>query len=161
MSRQLFLDCDGVLANFDAYAEEIFGLPPRDAENKLGTKRFWVDLQSHDGFYRNLPPMPDAFELFAAVEHLNPIILTGLPLGDWAEPQKREWGAKHFPHTTMICCMSKDKRNHMKPGDILVDDYLKYRHLWEEAGGVFVHHTSAKSSIAALIELGILSREGR
>ena len=100
--------------------------------------------------------MPDARELFEAVEHLGPVILTGLPLGDWAEPQKRAWGAKHFPHTSMICCLSKDKRNHMQSGDILVDDFLKYKHLWEEAGGIFVHHTSAKSSIEALKQLEIL-----
>jgi hypothetical protein len=45
----------------------------------------------------------------------------------------------------------------MHPGDILVDDYLKYRHLWEEAGGVFVHHTSARHTIRQLAELGLLS----
>lgn len=150
--RQLFLDCDGVLANFDLYAEKVFGLPPRQFEDTHGQKRFWVDLQAHEDFYNKLPLMPDAMELFEAVKDLMPIILTGLPLGDWAEPQKRKWGARHFPHTTMICCMSKDKRNHMKPGDVLVDDFLKYRPLWEEAGGIFIHHTSAKTSIEALKE---------
>lgn len=153
---QLFLDCDGVLADFDTYAEAIWGLPPRKAEAELGTKRFWCDLKSHEGFYEKLPLMPDARELFEAVEHLNPIILTGIPVGDWAEPQKRVWGAKHFPHTTMICCMSKDKRNHMQPGDVLVDDWPTYKHLWEEAGGVFILHTSAKESIAKLKEIGVL-----
>lgn len=153
---QLFLDCDGVIADFDTLAETIFGLPPRRAEGILGAERFWCDLRSHEGFYENLPLMPDARELFDAVEHLNPIILTGLPLGDWAEPQKRAWGAKNFPSTKMICCASKDKRNHMYPGDVLVDDWPKYRELWEEAGGVFVLHTSAKESIAKLKELGVL-----
>ena len=153
---QLFLDCDGVLADFDTYAEKIFGLPPRKAEAELGQERFWAPLQSHEGFYEKLPLMPDARELFEAVEHLNPIILTGLPVGEWAEPQKRAWGRKYFPHTTMICCMSKDKRNHMKPGDVLVDDWPKYKDLWEEAGGIFVLHTSAKDSIAKLKELGVL-----
>jgi hypothetical protein len=28
--------------------------------------------------------------------------------------------------------------------------------LWEEAGGIFVHHTSAKDSIEKLKEIGIL-----
>lgn len=158
---QLFLDCDGVLADFDTYAEQIFGLPPRKAEEKHGAKRFWADLRSHEGFYSKLPLMSDAMELFESVKHLNPIILTGLPLGDWAEPQKREWGAKHFPRTKMICCLSKDKRNHMQPGDVLVDDFLKYKHLWEEAGGIFVHHTSASSSIAKLQELGVLQPEAQ
>jgi uncharacterized protein YfaT (DUF1175 family) len=44
----------------------------------------------------------------------------------------------------------------MKPGDILIDDFDKYRHLWIEAGGIFIHHTSAAASIRALRELSIL-----
>lgn len=153
---QLFLDCDGVMADFDTYAEKIFGLPPRKAETKLGRPRFWADLQSHEGFYEKLPLMPDAMELFEAVKHLNPPILTGLPQGDWAEPQKCAWGRKHFPDTKMICCASKDKRNHMQPGDVIVDDWPQYKGLWEEAGGIFVLHTSAKDSIAKLRDLGVL-----
>jgi hypothetical protein len=146
------LDCDGVLADFDGYFESVFAMPPRLLENKHGTKRFWANLQSHDDFYNKLPLMPDAMELFEAVKHLNPAILTGLPVGDWAEPQKRTWGARNFPETKMICCLSKDKRDHMKPGDVLVDDWPKYQHLWEEAGGIFILHKSAKQSIEALKE---------
>lgn len=152
MMRQLWLDLDGVLGDFDTYVEAVFGLPPRKFEDQHGAKRFWADLQSHEDFYNRLPLMPDAMELFEAVKHLNPAILTGLPLGDWAEPQKRKWGSRHFPETKMICCLSKDKRDHMNPGDVLVDDFLKYKHLWEEAGGVFIHHKSAKESIEALKE---------
>lgn len=59
-------------------------------------------------------------------------------------------GARHFPDTTMICCLSKNKRDYMKPGDVLVDDWTRYRPLWEEAGGIFIHHKSAKESIEAL-----------
>ena len=36
----------------------------------------------------------------------------------------------------------------MQPGDILIDDWPKYKHLWEEAGGIFILHTSAAQSIA-------------
>jgi hypothetical protein len=66
------------------------------------------------------------------------------------------WAKEHFPGTKMITCASRDKSRHMKPGDVLVDDYLKYRHLWEAAGGVFIHHTSAKASLEALRARDIL-----
>jgi hypothetical protein len=33
---------------------------------------------------------------------------------------------------------------------VLVDDQLKHRHLWEEVGGVFVHHKNAKDTLAQL-----------
>jgi hypothetical protein len=156
-TRKLFLDCDGVLADFASYAFEIFGLPPRDAEAKHGTKRFWQDPSGHPDFFNRLPLMPDARALYEAVKHLHPTILTGMPpLGDWAEPQKKAWAARHFPGTPVICCPSKDKCLHLQPGDVLVDDYLKYRQLWIDAGGTFVHHTSAAASIECLQALGIL-----
>lgn len=153
---QLFLDCDGVLADFDRASKKLFGMPPRQAEKRMGTRQFWSRIHRQKTFYRNLPLKPDARELFAAVAHLHPIILTGCPIGGWAEPQKLEWAAEHFPGTEIITCMSREKYLHLRPGDVLVDDYLKYRYRWEEAGGIFIHHTSASSTIAALERIGVL-----
>jgi hypothetical protein len=152
---QLFLDCDGVLADFDLLAEQLLGKPSRQAEAEIGSDAFWETLRQHR-IYARLPLMADALELFEAVRHLNPIILTGCPAGGWSEPQKQAWAEQHFPGTQMICTKSSNKRDHMEYGDVLVDDYLKYRHLWEEAGGIFIHHTSATESIAALRQIKML-----
>ena len=46
--------------------------------------------------------------------------------------------------------MARDKRDHAKEGDVLVDDTLKHRHLWEEAGGIFVHHQNVPETLDAL-----------
>jgi hypothetical protein len=153
---RLFLDCDGVLADFESAAERIFAMPTRLAHEKLTPHRFWHTLRNHPNFYGSLPLMPDAMTLFNAVRHLNPIILTGCPVGGWAEPQKHAWAAHHFPGTKIITCMARDKRLHMHSGEILVDDTLKHRHLWEEAGGIFVHHTSAADTLRELSSLGLL-----
>ena len=147
---QLFLDCDGVLADFDTGATRVLGMPPRAFEQKFGLGKFWSKLARDEDFYATLPLMPDARELFDAVAHLDPIILTGLPRGDWAAGQKMRWAAEHFPGTRIITCMAVDKRRHAQAGDVLVDDLLTHRHLWEEAGGIFVHHRGAASSIAEL-----------
>ena len=157
MSPQLFLDCDGVLADFDTAATKIFGRPPREAEDQIGTPRFWQTIHHQRNFYRHLPLMADAREFFDAVAHLNPVILTGCPVGGWAEAQKVAWAAEHFPGTEIVTCLSRNKCDHMHAGDILVDDYLKYRDRWEAAGGIFVHHRSAAASIAALSDLGLLT----
>jgi len=58
--------------------------------------------------------------------------------------------AKHFPGVRMITCMARDKRDHAKEGDVLVDDNDKFRHLWEQAGGIFVQHKNAAQSIEEL-----------
>ncbi len=148
--RQLYLDCDGVLADFDKGATSILGMKPKAYEQRHGLGRFWQKLAQAPDFYFSLPLLPDAMQLFDAVRHLNPIILTGLPRGNWASDQKMRWAAQHFPGVRMITCMARDKRNHAKEGDVLVDDMEKYRHLWEQAGGIFVHHRSAAESIEQL-----------
>ena len=150
--RQLYLDCDGVLADFDRGATAILGMKPKAFEHRHGLGKFWQKLAQAPDFYFSLPLLPDAMQLFNAVKHLDPIILTGLPRGNWAADQKMRWAAEHFPGVRMITCMARDKRNHAREGDVLVDDMEKYRHLWEQAGGIFVHHRSAAESIEALRE---------
>ena len=157
---QLFLDCDGVLADFDRSATEILGLPPGEFQARHGNRTFWQRIAGQKEFFYHLPLLPDARRLWAATAHLHPVILTGVPHGGWAEPQKRRWAERHFPDARMITTMARAKRDHMEaPGDILVDDTLTWRHLWEEAGGVFVHHRSAAESIAALEALGLDVRD--
>jgi len=148
--RQLYLDCDGVLADFDKGATAILGMEPKAFEHRHGLGRFWQKLAQAPDFYFSLPLLPDAMQLFDAVKHLDPIILTGLPRGNWAAEQKMRWAAVHFPGVRMITSMARDKRDHAGAGDVLVDDMEKYRHLWEQAGGIFVHHRSAAESIEAL-----------
>jgi hypothetical protein len=153
MTRQLFLDCDGVLADFDAGAREMLGMSPNAFEARHGKRGFWREVARTKDFYGRLPLMPDARELFEAVKHLDPIILTGLPLGNWAAPQKVRWAEQHFPGTHIITCMARDKFRHMKGADVLVDDRADHRDKWEAAGGVFVHHKDARSSLRQLAEI--------
>lgn len=154
---RLYLDCDGVLADFDFAFEKHFGHAPMDYEKRNGSKIFWRDIRNEaPEFYRHLPLMKDAMELFSVVAHLRPIILTGCPRGGWAEMQKLEWAKEHFKGVPMIVCMSRNKRDYCQEGDILVDDRMHYADLWEEAGGIFVHHKNAENSLNELRLMGIL-----
>ena len=150
---RLFLDADGVLADFDQAARRLLGLKPKEFIAKHGRGTFWKRLANAKNFYGTLPEMPDARLLFEAVKHLEPTILTGLPLGRWAAPQKVEWAAEHFPGVPIITCMAADKHKHMRPGDVLVDDREKHRETHEAAGIVFVHHKSAEDSLRQLTKI--------
>jgi len=150
MTRQLFLDCDGVLADFDKGATARLGLDPDTYEARHGAGRFWQKLASAPDFYFGLPLMSDAMELFEGVRHLHPIILTGLPGGNWAADQKVRWAAQYFPGTRIITTLARNKRDHALAGDVLVDDQNRHRHLWEEIGGIFIRHRSARKSLAEL-----------
>ena len=147
---RLFLDADGVLADFDAGVERLLGMSFRKFEATRGRGAVWKRLANAKNFYGSLEEMPDARLLFDAVKHLKPTILTGLPLGRWAAPQKIEWAAEHFPGVPIITCMARDKHKHMKPGDVLVDDRENHRAAYEEAGVVFIHHKNAADSLRQL-----------
>ena len=150
---RLFLDADGVLADFDLSARRLLGMRPKEYIDTHGRGTFWKMLANAPNFYGDLPEMPDARVLFDAVKHLKPTILTGLPVGNWAAPQKVEWAAEHFPGVPIITCMASDKHLHMHPGDVLVDDREKHRAEYEAAGVVFVHHKNAEHSLRQLAKI--------
>jgi len=150
VKRQLYLDCDGVLADFNQGAAAVLGMHPKAYQKRHGIGRFWAKLAKAPDFYFGLPLLDGATELFEAVKHLDPIILTGLPQGNWAADQKVRWAAKYFPGTRIITIMARDKRNHAREGDVLVDDQITHAHLWEEVGGVFIHHRSVEETLHRL-----------
>ncbi len=155
---QLFLDCDGVLADFDKFFEDNYNMNAREYEKLHGASNFWKEIRNFPGgFFRQLPLMPDAIQLVEAVNHLNPIILTGMPLGDdWAKIQKEAWRDEHLPHLPMICCQSKYKYTKMVADkhNIIIDDWAKHKHVWEENGGTFILHTNTEDSLQQLCDLG-------
>lgn len=156
MRRRIYLDCDGVLADFEKGAEALLGLPSHVFEKRHGAGAFWSRLAKADGFFEHLDLMPDALELYDGVKAQSPIILTGMPRGKWAEPQKRAWARRHFPGVPVITTLAALKREHCRPGDVLVDDRDQHRRAWEAEGGLFIRHTSAEASIAALRAAGYI-----
>lgn len=153
---RIFIDLDGVLADFDAAAAAIFGMPPREFEELHGARVFWKRLADAPAFYESLEWMPGGRELLEHAIALSvrpPMVLTGLPLGDWAEPQKRAWCARELgPTIPVICCRSIDKHRYAVAGDVLIDDRLQNGLDWTTAGGIFIHHIDAARSIEQLEE---------
>jgi hypothetical protein len=150
---QLFVDMDGVLADFDGHHEAVFGV----RSDKLLDNIDWGAVSSVKDFYLNIPPMHDLKVLWDFIGPLQPIVLTGVPseVGAAAD-NKRGWVRRHLgAHVEVRCCRSREKCLHAQAGDILVDDWEKYRHLWETKGGRWITHTSAENTIHTLMRLGI------
>ena len=161
MKYKLFIDLDGVLADFDAKVEEITGKRPDRSQPKAEAS-MWKAIEQYGTFYRDVEPMPDAFHLWYCVAPLRPTILTGISMTPGCTEQKRFWVSKHLGREVfVITCASKDKAAEalkVTPEGytpVLVDDWTKYRDVWEAAGGIFILHTSAADSIRQLKELGL------
>jgi 5'(3')-deoxyribonucleotidase len=152
---QVYVDMDGVLADFDKRAIELLGMLGQEYEDTHGPEAFWTELWVKDHeFYLNLEPMPGAQWLWDNVTKLtypgHPKILTGCPKEEDSKRQKIAWAKKNFPEADVITCKSREKCHHCKPGDVLIDDFTKYKHLWEKHKGKFIHHTNNEQSIAEL-----------
>ena len=152
----LFLDLDGVLVDFDAGVEKICGKSPQELE----ARAMWPRLAKSVDFYTNLGWMSDGRLLWEFTRSHNPIILTGLPMGNWAESQKRTWCRQELgAGVEVITCMSRQKaaKGRERSGEttaVLVDDRLKLKDAWKEMGGVFIHHQNSEQSITELKQLG-------
>lgn len=148
---QLFLDLDGVLADFDRGVEALLGKRP----DELPPSRMWAALAKAPSFYGTLELMHDAQALWDFCKPFGPTILTGLPRGNWAEKQKRRWVANQLGRDVeVITCLSREKHKYSAPGHVLVDDRVGLRAAWEAAGGTFIHHVSAARTIARLKRMG-------
>jgi hypothetical protein len=153
MKFKLFVDLDGVLVDFDKGVEEATGRLP----GKQAPGRMWAIIARTPEFYAGLDWMPDGRELWDRVLPLQPTILTGLPRGKWAEPQKREWCNRELgEEIEVITCMSREKAQKaaefLTDGEtpILIDDRESIAEAWQEMGGIFIHHRSAADSIKQL-----------
>lgn len=158
----IFCDLDGVLADFDKGVVSVTGNLPENQK----IKDMWKALAAHPDFYYSLDFMPDAKKLWSYIAPLQPIILSGLPLGSWAAGQKKRWvGARLGWDVPAVLGMARDKpENAMKyigasdlTDCVLIDDREKARGPWENHGGAFILHTSAENSIRQL--KGVLENE--
>lgn len=151
----IFVDMDGVLADFDLHYYRHFGVRPTRWPDPETVD--WSKIAAIPDFFLTIPVMDGALELLHGIYPRPFEILTGVSKSiDTTKNQKIEWiHARIEPALKVNCCRSRDKYQYGKPGDVLIDDYLKYKDRWVAMGGIFIHHTSAASSLRRLWELGL------
>mgnify|MGYP003583154353 CR=1 FL=1 len=141
-TRTLYLDLDGVMADFDTAFPAVFGLDHRQLDDAV----MWGHINGHASFFRDLPPIAGAIEFFRAIEHLEPVILTACPKSNYtaAATQKRAWVREHLSQTCLVLPVLGGANKPLfmhRAGDVLVDDWSANCAAWSAAGGVAVKHS--------------------
>lgn len=153
---KLYLDLDGVLADFDAKYTELFGPRPTEEEKKHG--HFWDNWKSFvdNKSFEDLPLHRDALLLLNAVKILNvPTEILSSSGGGYSHDeviaQKKVWLKKHgidFPAN--FSPGGKRKANWAAPRHVLIDDTPKNIEAFESAGGTGILHKNAHDTISKL-----------
>lgn len=154
MRPRIYLDLDGVMADFDAHFPAVFGLDHR----ALADDAMWEIINAHPSYFRDMPPCGGAIDFFREIEHLDPIILTACPKSNYvnAATQKREWVREHLSRDIMVLPVMGGRHKPLfmhAPGDILIDDYERNIELWRAAGGVGIRHVNFLTTAATVSKL--------
>lgn len=146
---RVFVDLDGVLADFDKGAEHLLGIKTSRDNEPIG---LWRAIAHHGNFFAALPEMPEMHRLWDGIREVcpTPVVLTGMPMIKGACEQKTQWVREHLGLFQVICTASREKYKHARPGDILIDDWAKYIQPWVKAGGTFIQYKNVDQALQDL-----------
>ena len=145
----VYLDLDGVLADFDKHFKDKFGVCPQTLDDTT----LWRMINSYPEFYENLPLMPGAIELFEFLtDSFDVTILTACPKSNYYKSalQKKAWVREHLCDKIVILPVMGGKNKGLfmhEQGDLLIDDMVKNCKAWDELGGKSIIHLDAQTTM--------------
>ena len=164
----IYLDMDGVLADFDRGVRELCGMEPQSQNGKRSAKLddlMWEAIRKAGHFYDRLELMPGAKEMFGRIYGKygdRCEILTGVPKPergiDTAGEDKIAWMKRELSDTVRVnIVLRKQKLDFCKgPESVLIDDMEKTILEWREAGGTGILHVSPEETLKELEKLELL-----
>ena len=163
---KIYVDMDGVIADFDQRFKDLSGgIPPKEYETKFGKKKFWdlIDKDNYLEFWTDIKKMEDANTLMDFVSQYDYELLTAPSIKKQSEYGKKIWIQIHvgdlFQSPPKVNFKSAKTKHEIKPNlsefDILIDDREQTINNWNNSGGIGILHTSAASTIKQLKALGL------
>jgi 5'(3')-deoxyribonucleotidase len=154
MKNRIFLDLDGVMADFEGHFQSYFGT----RHDSFSDFEMWRKIESYKTFFLDLPVMDGALEFFDSIKHLNPIILTACPKTSYnvSAIQKKQWVKMNLSKDILILPVlgGKNKALFMQnQGDILIDDFKKNCDSWTNYGGNAILHSNFVDTTKQLTNL--------
>jgi hypothetical protein len=153
--QTVYVDMDGVIADFSKRYKEKFRVTPEETRSNKqfgGLFKKFID----DGEFSTLDLMPDAKELLQFLHELDVpkeiLSSTARPENHgMIAPQKQMWLHKHNIQYKANFVPGKSlKYKYATPDSIIIDDTKSVIDDWNKAGGIGILHTDAKSTIEIL-----------
>ena len=161
----IYLDMDGVVANFDKRFEDLSGMTPSEFISKYDKNAFWdlIDEKHKIAFWRGIEVMPGADRLVNYVAQYPYEMLTAPSAKKQSVIGKSLWikdkvGTLYSSQPKVTYKRAKEKHL-VKPNltkfDILIDDKPSTIDNWNNAGGTGIFYQSASQVINDLKKLGL------
>jgi hypothetical protein len=152
---KIYLDMDGVIADFDKRYKARYKMEPREAEQHKEFDKFFTQF-INDGEFATLDLMPDAMELINYLRSLKvPTEILSSSASEKKDPQirpqKMEWLEKNnieFP--AIIVPGKRHKKDYSNKNTLLIDDTGVNIDQWRREGGIGILHTDAQTTINIL-----------
>ena len=165
-ASRIYIDMDGVLADFERGVREMCGMEPpaQDRKHPELDDLMWEKIRDTERFYDRLELMPGAKEMFDTVYGAygdRCEILTGIPKAKrgilTAGEDKISWMRRLLNKDVAvnICLRAEKILKCTGPETVLIDDLKKNIDEWREAGGTGILHVSAEQTLKELRELGL------
>jgi hypothetical protein len=151
----IYLDMDGVIADFDKKYKELYRITPREAENRDEFRKFFHEFINNGGF-AELDLMPGAAD---GLEYLRkaPVptqILSSTAREEYYDAiskQKLIWLQKFgITFTPNFVPGKKHKYKWATPTSIIIDDTQSVIDDWNNAGGIGILHKDWTTTLAIL-----------
>ena len=149
--EKIYLDLDGVVADFNRRYIELFHIDPKLAEKNQKFDHYFEDFIQGQNF-ATLPLMPNAMDLVQFLKSLPiPTVILSSTANEekWEEisKQKREWLERNGINFRAIFVPGKKfKKYYASPSSLIIDDTESIIDDWREKGGPAIwykdHHTT-------------------
>ena len=152
----IYLDMDGVIADFDKKYIELHGVTPREAEKNKKFDHYFPEFIEQKGF-QTLDLLPGAAEgLVFLRKHLTvPTQILSSTASearyDAISKQKKIWLETHgITFTPNFVPGKRHKYKFAGPDKIIIDDTESVINQWKEAGGIGILHKDWVTTLAIL-----------
>jgi len=138
---EVYLDMDGVFADFEKGAAELFDGRHKEVEKK----HFWGKINKNPDFFYNLEKLDGAdalmhFMISQSPSYVKFAFLTGAPPLTEHRAGKIKWVRENYNGIPTIVLPRKEKRLYAHASSLLIDDSEDLIEQWVEAGGIGIHH---------------------